>query len=355
MTSQIRLFETRDLPVGPPSTRYQGSKFKLLPWLWHHMGNLRFDSALDAFGGTGCVAYMLKSHNKAVTYNDNLKFNYLNGKALIENSSARLSDDDVRFLFLRHRGVRYSRFIEKTFRDIYFTTSENEWLDVVCQNIPLLKDEFKRAMAFYALFQACIRKRPYNLFHRKNLYIRMANVNRGFGNKTTWDRPFEKHFVEFVEEINNSIFDSGCPCRAMCCDAAKVEGNYDLVYIDPPYLNKNGVGVDYLEFYHFLEGITDYPNWANKLNHSKKHKPLKGGKSPWCDMKQILGAFDDVFERFAHSILVVSYRSDGIPSEEELMCTLKRYKSKVRTFNCGEYRYVLSTNSDSKEMLLIGE
>jgi adenine-specific DNA methylase len=64
--------------------------------------------------------------------------------------------------------------------------------------------------------------------------------------------------------------------------------------------------------------------------------------------------FDQLFRKFADSYLVVSYRSDGIPSESELIALLKKYKRKVRVEHYGQYKYVLSTNSESKEILLIG-
>lgn len=40
-----------------PSTRYQGSKAKFTEWIWFELSNLDFSTALDAFGGTGAVAY----------------------------------------------------------------------------------------------------------------------------------------------------------------------------------------------------------------------------------------------------------------------------------------------------------
>lgn len=43
-----------------PSTRYQGSKSKLVDWIKYYTQGLKFDSVLDAFGGTGSVAYMYK-------------------------------------------------------------------------------------------------------------------------------------------------------------------------------------------------------------------------------------------------------------------------------------------------------
>jgi adenine-specific DNA-methyltransferase len=38
-----------------PTTRYQGSKRKIIPWLWQHFRELDFNSAVDVFGGTGSV------------------------------------------------------------------------------------------------------------------------------------------------------------------------------------------------------------------------------------------------------------------------------------------------------------
>ncbi|MCG2693424.1 DNA adenine methylase [Candidatus Parcubacteria bacterium] len=53
-----------DLPANKagilPSTRYQGSKYKIIKWIDYYTKDLKFDSVLDAFGGTGCVGYMFK-------------------------------------------------------------------------------------------------------------------------------------------------------------------------------------------------------------------------------------------------------------------------------------------------------
>ncbi|HXG11448.1 MAG TPA: DNA adenine methylase [Gemmataceae bacterium] len=339
----------------PPSTRYQGSKLKLLPWLAEQLARLEFHTVLDAFGGTGSVSYLLKAQGKAVTCNDYLRCNYQTATALIENRRVRLSEDDVRQVLRRDPETAYDDFISRTFRDIYFTAAEDRWLDTVCQNIPRLPGRYRRALAYHALFQACLIKRPYNLFHRKNLYLRTAQVARSFGNKASWDAPFEEHFRRFVAEANAAVFDSGSACRALCRDALEVPGNYDLVYIDPPYLNRRGVGVDYLQFYHFLEGITDYARWGERIDYRRPHRPLRGPRSPWSDPRCIHAAFARLFERFADSILVVSYRSDGIPSEEELAALLGRVKRSVTRVKYGEYQYALSTNTHSDEVLLIGQ
>jgi adenine-specific DNA methylase len=351
--TQLHFFESALPQTEPPSTRYQGSKLKILPWIWETIGSLKFQSVLDAFGGTASVSYLLKTSGKAVTYNDYLKFNWFIATALIENSQTRLSEPEIDFVLSRDPYITYDDFIYRTFRDIYFTDEENQWLDTVCQNIPRLGGRFQRALAYYALFQACIVKRPYNLFHRKNLYMRTAEVERTFGNKSTWDTPFEEHFRTFAAEANAAIFDSRIPCRALCGDALQVPGHYDLVYVDPPYVSTKGVGVDYFDFYHFLEGMVDYTAWNQRIDYGKKHRPLKGPRSPWSYPQTTRAAFERLFERYADSILVISYRSDGIPSEEQIISLLQHQNKTVQRHHFGQYKYALSTNGVSKEVVII--
>ena len=337
-----------------PSTRFQGSKLKIVDWIWDAMKDLNFDSVLDAFGGTGSVGYMLKSRCKRVTYNDILKFNWYIGAALIENSKVQLSEKDVNFLLKKHNNINYPTFIYDTFKDVYFTDEENEWIDIVVTNIDSLKGFYKKALAYFALTQACIIKRPYNLFHRKNLYIRLSDVERSFGNKVTWDTPFEVHFRNFAEEANRAIFRNGKQNKALNMDVFDIQGQYDLVYIDTPYISKKGVGVDYFGFYHFLEGLVSYGNWDRMIDYKTKHKRLRGNGSVWTDKNKIFPAFDRLFKKFRDSIMVISYRSDGIPSVDDLIYLLKKYKKNVEELKRKNYKYVLSTNN-SEEVLLIGK
>ena len=141
---------------------------------------------------------------------------------------------------------------------------------------------------------------------------------------------------------------------ALNLDAFEVSGDYDLVYIDTPYISKQGVVVDYLDFYHFLEGLTMYDEWEKHIDYQSKHRRLKRRPSAWTDKYQIQTAFERLFERFQDSIIVVSYRSDGIPSEGELVSLLKEYKQHVRVEHFGQYKYALSTNSEAEEVLLVG-
>lgn len=338
-----------------PSTRYQGSKTKLIDWIWQQIKFLDFNTCLDAFGGTGAVGYKLKQENKEVTYNDVLKFNCYFGLALIENKDTILTNKDINSILTKNSDINYLSVVENNFSDIYFTDEENKWIDQTITNINLINDKYKYAIAFFALCQSCIVKRPYNLFHRKNLYIRFANVERSFGNKTSWDRPFSEWFKIFAEEANNAVFDNSKNNISLNLNAKQLDSNYDLVYLDTPYISNSGSTTDYRDFYHFLEGLTIYDKWIPNIDLKSKHKRLIQVKSEWTNKNKIHESFDEIFNKFKDSIIVVSYRSDGIPSIDQITELLKKYKEKVEVRYFGNYKYALSKNTKSEEVIFIAQ
>lgn len=349
-----------------PSTRYQGSKRKIIPWLWDCLRELDFSSALDVFGGTGSVSFLLKKMGKKVTYNDILQFNHEIGLAIIENDNIILEQKDIDRAQLSVPKAKH-HFVRDTFRSVYFTDEENEWIDNVITHIKRLEFEpteniYKRALLYYALFQSCLIKRPFNLFHRRNLYLRFARVNREFGNKTSWDKPFNEHFVRFCAEANKLVFRGRKKCRVVRHDALELpDTRYDLVYIDPPYLTKEGANEssDYLKCYHFLEGLCNYDSWGNLINYDSPNLRMKQTcTNRWINRDQNTKAFDALFEKFSKSIIVVSYKKFGVPSIETLIRTLKRHGKKVRSHS-RHYKYALNhQNGEAKlnrEVILIAE
>jgi len=355
MTKQVVLpFLEQYEEVRTPTTRYQGSKGKLVDWIWKNIKDLDFSKVLDAFGGTGVVGYYLKQKGKRVFYNDYLKSNYWIGLALIENNTIRLSEHDIEKLLTKDSKYNYRSFIADTFKDIYYTDEENQWLDTAVQNIERMEGIYRKALAYYALFQACLVKRPFNLFHRKNLYIRFAEVERTFGNKATWDRPFDEHFIDFIREINYLVYDNGKENRAYNLDVFEIKGDFDLVYIDPPYTSSKGVSVDYKNFYHFLEGLVNYDGWGSMIDRRTINKRFYGDNNPWNNKRTIRKKFKDLFEKFRNSILVISYRFDGIPTIEQIQSDLKLFKKHISVHKFDNYKYVLS-NSTTSEVLIIGQ
>lgn len=345
-----------------PTTRYQGSKRRLLPWFYKIFREIEFESVLDGFGGSASVSYLFKSMGKRVAYNDMLQANYRTGIALIENEFIKLEKHDIEFL-LNNKESQCPSFITDTFKDVYYYPEENEWLDMIVFNIQnlsfLYKDDVlrkKQALAFHSLFQACLSKRPFNLFHRKNLYLRDNDVSRTFGNKITWDQGFPLLFSKFSLETASKVFSNNKNNQAFCSNLLLLENtNYDLVYLDPPYQRPSERRPkDYYSLYHFLEGLVDYDNWASRIDNVKKHKPLRKETSIIDDLSP-LERVDRIFDKFQKSIIAISYGDPGIPTIGELEELLRKYKQNINVFDT-EYSYKLNKMNGNylREVLIIG-
>ena len=339
-------------PAPFPSTRYQGSKRRLRPVLAEVFAGLAFDTALDAFAGTGAVAHLLKSMGKRVGANDLLLSSHLTQVALVENATVRLEADAAARLGEPVAGRRYETFVADTFEGIYFTAEENRWLDVAAQNAARLPGRAARALAFHALFQAALQKRPYNLFHRANLALRTRDVARSFGNKRTWERPFPELAARAAKEASRAVFDNGQDNRAFCADAADLPGHWDLVYLDPPYLSPAGRGTDYLGLYHFLEGLADYARWPLSVDRSTKHRRLKARPDPWRRVETAREAYEEIVARWPRSILVTSWRSDGRLGPDDLRAVLRRHGRAARLHEV-PHHYALSRRRGVREVVLV--
>lgn len=345
-----------------PTTRYQGSKRRLLPWLYEIFKDIKFNTVLDGFGGSASTSYLFKLMGKRVFYNDILKSTYEIGLALIENNSIKLDHPDIEFLLTNHNS-QFPTFIAKTFENIYYYPEENLWLDLIVFNIKKLAHIYKggtlkkkQALAFNSLFQACLSKRPFNLFHRKNLNLRKADVRRTFGNKKTWEIEFSVLFRKFALETSAKVFSNNQRNRAFCSDLLTLRKyDYDLVYLDPPYQRPSeNHPKDYYSLYHFLDGLVDYDNWHYRIDISKKHKPLKKELSKF-DNLSFLEKFNLILEKFDKSKIAISYGEPGKPTIDELKKLLSKYKSKVDVYDT-VFSYKLNKKNGNKlrEVLIVG-
>ena len=320
---------------------------------------------LTPFGGSASVSYLLKKMGKTVTYNDNLKFNSTIGKALIENPGIKFTEEDIYSLY--NHTLPSTSLIQEVFKGVYYMDEENAWLDGMSNGILNMNHyagrtlEFKKSLAYYALFQASLIKRPYNLFHRNNLNIRTRNVKRNFGNKVTWEKDFSNCFRSFITEVNQLTFDSKKKCRSTNQSVFDISNtNFDLVYLDPPYLNSEGDNetANYLKCYHFLEGIVNYGDWLELIDYQTSNLRLKDSSSTFGFSKaEIYKSFENIIEKFSHSTIVLSYKKGGTPSIDFLVKLMKKHKKKVYT-RSQHYIYALNRQNGNdklnKEVLIIG-
>jgi adenine-specific DNA-methyltransferase len=338
--------------LGFPKTRFQGSKLRFLPFLRGALEPLAFESAVDVFGGTGAVSYLLKRLGRQVHYNDALLSNHASGLALIENGSRTLGSARARDLFARMPGAAYESVIENTFKDIFYLDEENASLDVAAQNIARMQNSVDQALARHALFQACLMKRPFNLFHRRNLALRTADVARSFGNKATWERPFPELVIEAATAVDAAVFDNGKQNRATALDAARCPLDAELVYLDPPYVRADKASFRYLDGYHFLEGICRYAEWTSLIDPSKRHLPLDLPPSPFEDPRSNAAALESLFVRAKSARhIALSYRDDGQPTIEELVRLFEKLGRRVQRFT-QENTYALARKRSSEVLLI---
>ncbi|MFX0088154.1 MAG: DNA methyltransferase, partial [Candidatus Hodarchaeota archaeon] len=182
--------------------------------------------------------------------------------------------------------------------------------------------------------------------------------SRSFGNKKTWDTPFLELFERAIQEANSAVFNNNRLNKAInysILDIPLPNNGIDLVYLDPPYISEKGVGVDYQGNYHFLEGISNYFEWEQLIDYNSRHKRLKVDSDRWIDPKKFLDVFEETLNKFKDSIIVLSYRSPGIPSIVELKGILNSYFDKVLVHK-KDYKYALTSKQKRvNEVLFVCE
>jgi DNA adenine methylase/adenine-specific DNA-methyltransferase len=309
-----------------------GSKHRLLPWIESVLAPLEFDTALDAFSGSGCVSYLLKTMGKRVWSNDFLRFSTDFTRATVENSHETLGDAEVALLSQRSRA--HPTFIEDTFRGIFFQDEDNAFLDRVSGNLAQLSAD-QQALARSSLYRACLKRQPRGVFT-------VSGLGRYDDGRRDLRIPLEQHFSESIEIFNALVFDNGRQHKVTCQDVFDLhEPLVDLVYLDPPYVPRSDDNC-YVKRYHFLEGLSNY--WRDADFHpGSKVKKLRKRYTPFSYRREAESAFDSMFRQFEQSSIVLSYSSNGYPDLEVLVRLLQRYKKDVEVHQAA-HRYHFGTH-----------
>lgn len=338
-----------------PSTRYQGSKRKILPFLYKCFDPLNRSTILDLYSGTASVSLLLRQMGFTVYANDYMKYNYTTARLLLGLSDNLPSYDDfeVQLHFLFSNETDKTPIVANEYEGIYFTDSENLMIDRFCHNLPHIDAE-NRDLMIYLMGQAMLMKRPYNLFHRANLDMRTRSVSRSFGNAKTWSTSFQEHMKKLFFSLKKCRF-SGPEGHALnnntsCLDIFKLKP--DIIYMDPPYVNKVGSVIDYANFYHFLEGLVDYDCFKNG-NQKFAHKPIASYDTAWKTAQGGLVEIENILDKWPKATIVISYRGDGKPSMQEIIGLLKSKDYDFYEKFAVEYKYALSKVENSTEEVLI--
>ena len=301
-----------------PSTRYMGSKQKLLPYILGIVEQFNVTTLVDLFSGSGIVSYLFKTLGKQVITNDYMNMSHTFTKAMVENNHVTLSDEKARSLLIEKYPI--DDFVQTKFKDLYFSDAENLLIDIVRSNISKLDNEYEQAIARSALIRACMKKRPRGIFTytghryddgRKDLVLTL-----------------EEQFLTAIESINNSIFDNRQSNISYRKNALDIDlPDNCLIYMDPPYYSTCSDN-EYVRRYHFVEGLS--LDWEGiEIQEHTKTKKFKSYPTPFSSRKDVYVAFDKLFEKYKENILIISYSSNSLPNMDEMLEMLKRYKQNV--------------------------
>lgn len=319
-----------------PSTRFMGSKRKLLSEIWSVVSQFKVNTVVDLFSGSGIVGYMFKAQGKAVVSNDYMAMSATFTKAMVENNSVTLPIEEAKNLLIVHK--ESDHFVANTFQGLYYTDEENDLIDTLRTNIATIRDPYKHAIAMSALIRACTKKRPRGIFTYTG-----QRYNDG---RKDLQKTLEQQFLEAVKAINGAVFDNGQVNKSKFGDAMDLRiEQADLVYIDPPYYSPLSDN-EYVRRYHFVEGLAR--DWKGvEIQQHTQTKKFKSYPTPFSTRKGAADAFDRLFKKFADSVLLVSYSSNSLPTQDEMVAIIAKYKAHVEVIPV-DYKYSFGNQSDAK-------
>ena len=318
----------RGLP--PYITNYIGSKQKLADWIWAQTPD-GVESVLDAFSGSAVVAYMYKTKGLRVFANDRLCYCYHLARAIIENNSVQLSNDEIDALL--EPNAKAGDFVQTTFRGKFFQSGVHPLIDTIRANIDGLKG-YKKDIALFALGKTCI--------SAAGSYGHFASSSRGSGDRKA-DTPAEfiERFKSSAKRISDLVFDNGQENKAFNKEVLEVlpEAEVDLAYFDPPYATEFST-TNYATSYHFIEGLMTY--WKDlEIDESSRVKKFISDHET-VTKANAAEIFDKVFEK-AEGIKywIISYRDHAYPNEAEMKRLIAAHNRSSR-MHSREHAYTMS-------------
>ena len=326
-----------------PKVNYIGNKEKLVDWIIKEMP-IQTGSVLDIFAGGCSVSYALKKKGYTVIANDILYADYVIAKALIENSSSKISEsifdsniDDFRIQELNNK---FSFLANR----LYYPEEvlELSKLVAISETLP----EYERFLFLALIRRAMIRKLPYSRMNvpweqiqklRDEEYsYEKYKRRRAYHNQT-----FESHIRENIIQYNDAILEKN-DCKAYNLDAfemADIVDFVDVVYMDPPYPSTMN---NYDAFYGLFDEMFDKKK--DHIDYTRKDTFLEN--------------LDVLLTKLSNKthFVVLSQNTRVQPAPKEIEKLLKKYGTVTIKKKKHNYQVTGKENKNSsKELLFVLE
>lgn len=335
MTTETSPHLSSILAKEPPVRRlnYIGSKFKLLDWIdstilektgWVNLENRRI---VDAFSGTGIVAHHFRKRGATVISNDAELYS-----AIISHAFARsiLTRSCREFIERINRELasaaesfapgfitkNYSPF--ETCERMFFTLDNAKKIDYVRMQIELAADAFSEDEHKFLLASLLVSADAVsNVPAVYGCYLKnfKAKALKSFVLTEIHDceTPAHEHSSSLHLDVLSNQF----------IDAVNSTGVIDLVYLDPPYNERQ-----YSKNYFPLNEIAKSPTGrlATTVLKGKTGIPDDCFISPFCKKgKSAEAAFERLFRDIHARWIFLSYSSESLVSQEKMLEIAGKY------------------------------
>jgi adenine-specific DNA-methyltransferase len=310
-----------------PRLNYIGSKYQLLGWLKESIlkttgwPSLEGKCIGDLFAGTGIVSYFLRLEGAAVQSNDVEQYS----SVIAEAFSHRIYTNDVkRVLELLNTEVAEGKhletagFITKNYCPLapcerkFFTVDNGRRIDYCrkrLEEMNLCFNTYMMVLASLLLAADAVSNVPavYGCF-LKNF---KAKANKPLILKTV--HTCTKHNGYCLPTTETTVLDPALLAQTEDCDA---------VYLDPPY-NERQYSKNYFPLN--MIKLTPAEQETQVLRDGVTGIPETCFMSPFCQKKEVEGAFSTCFAGFRCKYIFVSYNSESLMTKEQMLTLMRKF------------------------------
>lgn len=315
--------------------RYIGNKENILDKIYNILieHGVSGNSFFDFFSGTTNVARYYKKLGYKIYSSDVMYMSYCLQKAYIENgdepsfsallphitgASSKLFATPLEIVleFLDNipnvQGFIFKNYTPEGTKHLaqprmYFSNENGLRIDAIRMQIEDWKEQNLITESEYYILLAC-------LIETISFYANVAGVYAAFHKK--WDpRAVKRLTMRPIETIPNTV-----PNFVHYGNSLDIvdDINVDIIYLDPPYNERQ-----YLPNYHLVETIAAYDN--PEIKGVTGMREYENKKSTFCNAKTALRDLDYVAKRAKYKYFVLSYNTEGIMSQDDILMVLSQY------------------------------
>jgi adenine-specific DNA-methyltransferase len=344
--------------------RYIGNKENLIDKIYQVMisKNIQGDSFFDFFAGTTSVSKYFKKLNYKLFSSDLMYFSYVLQMAYISNNQELTFEKLLKKIKFKNTSlfsfplltvVEYLNQIEPVegfiyqnytpegtsnleIPRMYFSNQNGKIIDAIRQKIEIWKTQKLINENEYFVLLAC-------LIETVPFYANISGVYAAFHKK--WDsRALKKMILRPVEIVlnnkDNFVYNENSTQLLTQVKA-------DIFYLDPPYNQRQ-----YAPNYHLLETIAKYDNPIIKGIGGLRE--YQNQKSKFCNATSAIQELDSIAKLGKFKTLILSYNSEGIMKQENIISTLEKY-GLVELVEFEYLRYKSNSNGENSSKKYIQE